>query len=86
MTCTCRSWVRQPDIETQNGKYPMPDHHLNCGEYKLIAFARLIHDGLSCVMEQNEALEVVKDIEGPYELCNVYLTRDQFENLPEFES
>ena len=82
--CNCRSMVRIPDIETQNGKYPMPEHAPNCEDYKLEAFAKVTYDGISCIMEINEASRMVFESEELYELTNVYLTRDQFENMEEF--
>lgn len=36
MTCNCKSVCRIPDIETMDGKYPMPDHAPMCNEHRPI--------------------------------------------------
>lgn len=85
MTCNCRTFVRDAQVENKGQKLPMSKHHPNCNDYKLEAFAKVIHDGTSCIMEINEAVAMVFESEEVYEMCNFYLTRDQFERLPEFE-
>ena len=84
MACNCRTFVRDADVENRGNKYPLAEHHPNCDEYKLEAFAKVTHDGTSCIMQINEAVAMVAESQEAYEMCNVYLTRDQFERLPEF--
>lgn len=85
MTCNCRTFVRDAQVENKGQKLPMSEHHPNCNEYKLEAYAKVTHDGTSCIMQINEAVAMVAESQEAYEMCNVYMTRDQFEKLPEFE-
>lgn len=50
---------------------------------KIERFVRVSYDGSWCVMEPKEALEMVKDSDE-YKTMNVFMTRDQFNALPEF--
>ena len=82
--CNCRSWVRIPDIETNDGLYPLPDHHYNCEDFKQEMFTLVKHGEARCIMEINEAAQLVSESDEYYELSNVLLTREQFEKLSEF--
>jgi hypothetical protein len=73
-----------PDIETENGKYPMPEHAPMCNEHQKIKFVRLTYDGISCLMTPDDALDLEKDGDTKYEKSDVFITQDQFDNLPEF--
>ena len=76
--------VRLPDVETQSGKYPMPEHAVSCEDYKQECFVRLKHYRGTCLMEVNEASDL-QDFGGViYQTEDVFLTRDQFNNIPEF--
>ena len=50
-------------------------------------FVCISHDGTPCVMEPHEAEEMLREAElaHEYEVSDVWLTRDQFEKLAEFE-
>lgn len=71
-------------VENKGKAFPLSEHHPNCNEYKLEAFAKVTHDGTTCIMEIHEAVAMVAESEEHYKLCNILLTRDQFENLKEF--
>jgi hypothetical protein len=81
--CECKenNWVRIP-VDT----YPISDHAPGCSEFKAERFTKLIFEGSFCIMEPHEAAAVVADNdEGhEYQLQDVYLTRDQFDRLPDF--
>lgn len=75
--CPCISWVRIPD----GSNLPMSQHHPACDKYVLEGFVRVSVDSVHCIVEPWEA-EEFSDPE--YEKTPVKMTRDQFENLPEF--
>lgn len=81
--CNCKNWVRDWR-ETIGGKYPKSEHAPGCEDYKPEFFARVEHDGSFCVMEVNEAADMVEGGDGEYTVTPVMLTRDQFERMPEF--
>ena len=82
--CECLKLCWVPEIVEPRPHLPMPMHHPNCEHFKQEAFAKVTHDGVSCIMEINEAASMVAESDEHYELCNILLTRDQFENLKEF--
>lgn len=82
--CNCRTMVRLPDIETQDGRYPMPEHAPNCEDFKLHTFARVTLDGVSCVMKKEEAQRMTFDDDSEYEITDIFLTQDQFDNMEDF--
>jgi hypothetical protein len=80
---------RVPEVETQGGKFPMPEHHTNCTEYKPIRFVRLMYDGKSCVTTPQDADDIINDVDNEsesltYVIEDVYISQDQFDNLKEF--
>lgn len=84
--CNCGIWARIPSQGTQDGKYPPPDHHPCCEDFKLERFIRVGHGGISCVMEPQEVDDFIEDGGGgEYRFSDVFITRDQFEKLSEFE-
>lgn len=88
--CNCKSMVRIPDSETMNGKYPMPVHSPACEDFTQEEFTRLEYDGTYCIMEPHEAKAMIADENCSedgvvYDVSTVLLTRDQFDNLKEFE-
>lgn len=85
--CLCKenNWCRDLSDGTHGGKYPISDHHPACDEYRLEEFTILEHDGVRCIMEKHEADEVVREGDEEYTVSSVLLTRDQFENIPEFQ-
>lgn len=84
--CNCRNHTRLWE-ETQDGKYPPSNHAPTCEDFRTERFVRLTYDGVPCVVEPNEARQMLEDDEDPlaYEVADVWLTRDQFEKLADFE-
>lgn len=82
--CNCGTWARLPYIGTYDGKYPPPLHHPDCEDYKAERFVRVMYDGSWCVMEPDDAADMTADSEGGYQTEDVFITRDQFERMPEF--
>jgi len=77
----CRAWE-----ETQDGKYPPSEHAPGCDEYKTEKFIRITFDGSSCTIEPRELKDWLGDEdEDAYIIEDIFLTRDQYENLPEFQ-
>lgn len=89
MTCLCtrNSFLRDPYNETQQGKYPMPNHHPDCDAFKLEEFRRISFGGGSFIGTPEEAAAYLESEDNPeqYTVTPVMLTRDQFERLPEFD-
>jgi hypothetical protein len=84
MVCSCINMCRVPEVETQGGKFPMPEHHTNCQHYHPILFFRLIYDGQSCIMTPQDAADLENDGDSKYSREDVYISQDQFDNLKEF--
>lgn len=82
MTCRCLNICWVPEIF--DSRYPIPKHHPVCDEYKTELFAKIEFEGTSCVMEINEAKQVIDDSEENYKYSEIQLTRDQFDNMKEF--
>lgn len=83
--CNCQTWARLPERGTHGGKYPPPEHHPDCEDFKVEEFTRIEYDGTACVMEPHEAAAMIADDgETGYVVSPVMLTRDQFNNLGEF--
>lgn len=88
--CICRDWCRS-DLGGQviNGhRYPGPDHADGCPAQKREPFTVLEYDGARVTMEPHVAAEMVSDgAKGniTYSQQTVYLTRDQFERMEEFQ-
>lgn len=70
--------------EMFDSRYPHPKHHPVCDEYKTEIFAVIDFEGSRCVMEINEAKQIIDDAEESYKYSEVQLTRDQFDNMKEF--
>ena len=85
--CNCKTMCWEPDVITQDGRYPLPEHHPNCEDYKTEKFVRVLYDDTPCVMEPLDAEDFIKDADGneQYILEDIYITRDQYENMPEFQ-
>ena len=88
--CNCVNARRIPDIETENGRWPMPDHLESCPQYKRIRYVRVKFDSSWFVMDAGDEADYRKDINlygdpDEYKYENIYLTKDQFEKLPEFQ-
>lgn len=83
--CNCATVCRIPDIETDNGRWPMPRHAPMCEDYKTERFVRVMYDGSWCVMEPDDAEDMIAESGEEYQTEDVFLTRDQFERMPEFQ-
>lgn len=83
--CNCLTMCRIPDIETDNGRWPMPRHSPACEDYKPERFVRVAHGGSGCVMEPDGVADMIADGGEEYETEDVFLTRDQYDALPEFD-
>lgn len=82
--CNCLTMCR--DLrETMGGKYPPSTHSPMCEDYVTEEFARVEYDGTACVMELHEAFDLLGDERAEYAITSVWLTRDQFENMAEFQ-
>jgi hypothetical protein len=79
--CPCISWVRIP---ISDGKLPISLHHPSCDKYVLEDFVMVSVNGMHCTMEPWEADDPEFD-DPEYTKTPVKMTRDQFEQLPEFE-
>jgi len=83
--CNCGTWARIPSQGTHDGKYPPPEHHPDCEDYKAERFVRVIHHGSSCTMEPHEVDGFIEDGSGgEYKFEDVFLTRYQFNQMHEF--
>ena len=82
--CNCLTMCRIPDIETNNGRWPIPKHSPACEDYKTERFVRAVYDGSWCVMEPDDAADMIVDSGEEYQTEDVFLTRDQYDALPEF--
>lgn len=82
--CECVSWCRS-STESNGKVLPISDHHPSCKNYKLEEFVRLTHDGDSCIVSKLEAESIISESDEHYETGIVMLTRDQFNNLPDFQ-
>ena len=82
--CNCQTWRRIPQQGTHGGKYSPPDHHPDCEDYKTERFLRVVYDGTYCLIEPGDLTDLMGD-EGGYEVEEVFITRDQFDRVPEFQ-
>ena len=81
--CNCKNWCRDWR-ETLYGKLTKSEHAPGCENYKQEIFARVEHDGSSCIMDVSEATYMVEDGDGEYTVTKVMMTRDQFDSMQEF--
>lgn len=86
--CVCRIWCRS-DMGGQmiNGKkYPAPDHADGCPAQKRERFVRVEYGRTACVIEPHECDAMRGDLVADhYTFTDVFLTRDQFEQMEEFQ-
>lgn len=75
--CNCKTWAR---ICTDT--LPPSEHHKGCEHYKEERFVKVKFEGSSFIVEPHHASDYAD--EG-MTTENVFMTRDQFERLPEFE-
>ena len=85
MTCNCMSRCRTSMFVTIDGReYPASTHFPDCEKYQPERFVRVELDGTSAIMEPAEAEAMLIDSHDDYKLSDIYLTRDQFNAIPEF--
>lgn len=77
--CECTAWARIP-----RDNFPIAEHHYDCKEYKAERFVRVISNGADCIMEPEEAADMITDWYGDYQIEDVFMSRDQFDRLPDF--
>lgn len=82
--CNCLTICRLPDIET-DGRWPRPEHSPACEDYKTEKFVCVSYGGQWCLMEPDEAKTFIAESGDEYKTEEIFLTRDQFEALPEFD-
>ena len=73
--CHCVTWCR-PYAESK----PPAAHHRDCAKYKSETLYKVSANGSYCITESLDGFED----EQEYTVETVSMTRDQFENLPEF--
>jgi len=80
---------RIPDVETENGRWPMPIHAPKCEDFKTERYIRLFDDdGNSFIDTANKMYEFMSSMEfevGNFKQEDVCLTTDQFNNLEELQ-
>lgn len=81
--CQCLSWCRDFS-ETKGGKYPVSEHAPGCDKYQPEEFMLVKCGELGSVMESYDARAMGYDKDHQYTVTPIMLTRDQFENLTEF--
>ena len=87
--CNCMTMCWEPDVITENGRWPLPKYHPNCEDYKAEKFIVFISDGIRCVVTPDDAEDMIKDTDNggieTYQVEEVFISQDQFDNLKEFE-
>lgn len=76
-SCNCKTWARIP---TDN--LPMSEHNPRCEHYKLERFLKVTFEGNYLIIESHDAHDY--NDEGMVHE-DIFMTRDQFERLPEFD-
>jgi len=85
--CNCKNMMRDAASEGC-ASLPLSEHHPKCEDYKLIKYARIALDGTPAIMELDDAQDYINDLDDndvtDYTYMEVFMTKDQFERLPEF--
>ena len=80
--CDCASMVHSVPESLEHG------HHVNCAlNTEKVEMAKLKFDGTWCIMDVDDALEQLKLVENKnetWEFSKVWMTRNEFDALPEF--
>ena len=71
--------------ETQRGLLPPSEHSPGCTHYKRERFAALDWEGAVCFTECGEHDECLGDPDERPTISEIWMTRDQFERLREFQ-
>lgn len=81
--CHCWGWARTFGV-TDNS-LPISNHHPYCEHYKPERFAKITYPtGASCVVDWAEVDLECEDPEKTPTVEEIWMTRDQFEQLEEF--
>lgn len=84
--CNCMTRVRMGMfVKIEGREYPAPHHFEDCALHVKERYVRLDLDGSWCVMTPAEADEYVSQSGREYTREDIYLTADQFNNMPEFQ-
>lgn len=83
--CTCATACRPDGLwQTIAGhQYPAPTHLESCDQFKRDRFVRVEFDGDWMIMEPRDADSMQSNSEYTYTKADVFLTREQFDSLPE---
>lgn len=83
--CNCASVCRLTGLwhTDANGHWPIATHLESCPLFELERFALVSYDGSKMIMPFTDIEDMQQDSDVVYDITEVYLTRDQFENLPE---
>lgn len=85
MECNCMSRCRASMFLTIDGrKYPASTHFPDCKKYQPERFVRVALDGTAAIMEPAEAEAMCSDSLENYSVSDIFLTRDQFNAIPDF--
>lgn len=87
-TCNCMTRCRMSLVTLIDGReYPASTHFEDCHLHIKERFVRVEMDGSWCVMPPEDAKEFIEpnDFGDKYTHSDIYLTRDQYKALPEFE-
>ena len=85
MACNCMTRCRMSMFVTIGGReYPASTHFTDCPKHQTERFVRVELDGTAVIMEPAEAEAMANDSQEDYKLSDIYLTRDQFNGIPEF--
>lgn len=83
--CICKenNWCRDWSEQIKGGvKFSPSDHAPGCDEYKEECFIVVEYDGTKCVIDIKDGHSFV---DKEYTATIIYITRDQFEALEEFQ-
>lgn len=81
--CNCISHCRHLFTHINGRRYFTSTHAEHCPNYKTERFSRITVDGTSVTCEPKDVETMLEGIEGAA-VEDIYLTRDQFEAIPEF--
>ena len=82
--CNCQTMARDLS-ETLGGRFPLSTHAPNCEDFKQLEFACIRFDNASFIVPADERDGVCENLDEPYQVETVMLTKDQFDKLPEWE-
>lgn len=85
--CECLNMCWDFSVITENGKWPIPNHHPSCKEHIKKRFIKLTNDEHSFIDTAEAAYVFLSMVEDSKEWKqeDVYLTQDQLEKLNEYK-